>query len=292
MIQRTELDLIEYIRRRAEAVSSPQVITGIGDDCAVFRPRHGEDLVFTTDFLIEDIHFRRETHSAGEVGHKVLARGLSDISAMGAEPRFSLLSLALAPWVDDRWLNGFYSGFFALARRFHTVLAGGDLSHTQNLTADIVVCGAVPRGTALRRNGAKPGNQLYVSGPLGKPWSKHRRPTPRIEMGQSIRGEATAAMDLTDGLALDLHRLCLASRVAADLDRIPVARGSTVEQALHGGEDYELLFTLAPGTPPPRRVHWIGTIVEGPAGLIRCHGRTLEPRGYDHFAHDRPTTDH
>src|SRR3954453_21024309 len=107
----SELQLVERIKRRAAGLTNPQLITGIGDDCAVFRPRAGEDLVFTTDFLIEDIHFRRDTHSASNIGHKALARGLSDIAAMGAEPRFALLSLALAPWVDDHWVDRFYSGF-------------------------------------------------------------------------------------------------------------------------------------------------------------------------------------
>src|SRR5450631_3458951 len=150
MIRRGELELVERIRRRAEGIVSPGIITGIGDDCAVFRPRVGQDLVFTTDFLIEDVHFRRDTHSAYDVGHKALARGLSDIAAMGAEPLFALLSLALAPWVDDRWVDQFYSGFFRLARKWKTSLAGGDLSHTGKVTCDIVVCGSVPRGTALR----------------------------------------------------------------------------------------------------------------------------------------------
>jgi thiamine-monophosphate kinase len=292
MIRGGEAGLIERIRERAAALQSPQIITGIGDDCAVFRPRAGEDLVFTTDYLIENVHFRRETHSASDVGHKALARGLSDIAAMGAEPRFSLLSLALAAWVDDAWVDRFYSGFFRLARKWKTPLAGGDLSHSDRVTCDIVVCGAVPRGQALRRDGARVGDALYVSGRLGTPWTRRLRPKPRIDVGLAIRGRATAAMDLTDGLALDLHRLCSASEVAAELDRIPVVRGSTTEQALHGGEDYELLFTLPRRAAAPPRTYRIGTIVEGPAGEVRLQGSRIEPRGYDHFHHDRSTTDH
>lgn len=292
MLRRSEVDLVERIRGRAAAVQNAQLITGIGDDCAVFRPRAGEDLVFTTDYLIEDVHFTRESHSAGDIGHKTLARGLSDIAAMGAEPRFALLSLALAPWVDDRWVDRFYSGFFSLARRWNTALAGGDLSHSVQLTCDIVVCGAVPRGTALRRDGARPGDEIYVSGPLGKPWQRHRRPKPRIDVGIAVRGRATSAMDLTDGLALDLHRLCVASKAAAELDRVPVVRGSTLEAALHGGEDYELLFTMPAGVRPPRNMHRTGTIVKGRAGELHLNGAPLEPRGYDHFQHDRSTADH
>ncbi len=293
---KSEGDLLNRIRKRAARVTSSQIIASIGDDCAVFRPRPGEDLVFTTDFLIEDVHFRRETHAAGDVGHKALARGLSDIAAMGAEPRFALLSLALAPWVDDEWVERFFSGFFRLARKWQTPLAGGDLSHTGKLTCDIVVCGAVPRGAALRRNGAQPGDGLYVSGRLGKPWEQHLRPKPRLDVGLAIRGQATAAMDLTDGLALDLHRLCLASGVAAELERVPLVKGSTLEAALHAGEDYELLFTLPQGWESKhagsRPFLRIGAVVQGRPGEIRLNGRLIEPRGYDHFSDERFTTHH
>ncbi len=276
---------------RAASSMCPQVVHGIGDDCAVFRPRAGEDLVFTTDFLIEDVHFLR-SHRAGDVGHKALARGLSDLAAMGAEPRFALLSLALAPWADDAWVDEFYTGFLRLARRWKTVLAGGDLSHASQLACDVVLCGAVPRGKALLRSGARAGDLLCVSGPLGKPWATHLRPKPRIDVGLAIRGIATAAMDLTDGLALDLYRLAKASGVAAELSRIPLARGATLDGALHGGEDYELLFTIPPGTALPRGTRRIGTIVKGAPGEIRFNGQTVEPRGYDHFRDDRSTTNH
>lgn len=289
MIRRAETYLVESIRRRAAQPVGAGVIAGIGDDCAIFRPQGREDLVFTTDFLIEDVHFRQDTHSPQEVGHKALARGLSDIAAMGAEPRFALLSLALAPWVDDTWVNRFYDGFLRLARKWKAPLIGGDLSHTGKLTCDIVVCGGVPRGKALRRNGARVGDLIYVSAPLGKPWQQHLRPKPRIDIGIAIRAIATSAMDLTDGLALDLHRLTLASSVAAELERIPVVRGSTVEQALHGGEDYELLFTIPPNKPPLPRTHRIGTIVKGKPGRITLKGAIVEPRGYDHFRNDGST---
>jgi thiamine-monophosphate kinase len=283
MIQTTEVELVERIRKQAGQTADAQLIQGIGDDCAIFRPKRGEDLVFTTDFLIEDVHFRRDTHSARDVGHKALARGLSDIAAMGAEPRFALLSLALAPWVDERWFENFYAGFFALARKWETALAGGDLSHSAKLACDIVVCGAVPQGKALRRDGARPGDRLYVSGRLGKPWERHLRPKPRIETGLALRGRATAAMDLTDGLALDLHRMALASGLAAELDIIPLVRGSTVEQALHGGEDYELLFALPPKKQAPRGSFVIGSMVSGSPGAVRFQGAVVPPRGYDHF---------
>ena len=279
-----ELDLVQRIQKRTLAAgTSPDLVAGIGDDCAIYRPRRGEDLLFTTDMLIEDVHFRRDTHSAAEVGHKALARGLSDIAAMGGEPRFCLLSLALSPWADNRWLDGFYDGLLRLARRYGTVLAGGDLSHAPQLTCDIVVCGAVPRGQALRRDGARPGDRIFVSGRLGKPWQTHRKPIPRIDAGFAIRGLATAAMDLSDGLSIDLHRLCEASGVSADLSRVPVVRGSTLEQALHGGEDYELLFTVPQRKNAPRGMIEIGVVAAGSPGVVRLNGTVVPPLGYDHF---------
>src|SRR5206468_1153353 len=147
---------------------SHSLVLGIGDDCAIFRPPGArDDLLFTTDLLIEDVHFRRETHRAAEIGHKALARGLSDIAAMGGDPRFCLVSLALAHWAAQDWIDGFYRGLLRLAKRYGCALAGGDLARAERLTCDIVVCGAVPKGRALRRDGARPGDAIFVSGKLG-----------------------------------------------------------------------------------------------------------------------------
>src|SRR5215469_14606409 len=126
-----ELQLIERIRARIPQARGSNLILGIGDDCAVYRPRGSrEDLLFTTDLLVEDIHFRRDTHRAADVGWKALARGLSDIAAMGGEPRFCLISLALARWNDARWVDGFYKGLGKLAARENTAVAGGDLGRS------------------------------------------------------------------------------------------------------------------------------------------------------------------
>ena len=293
-----ELELIKRIAARAPGRG---LALGIGDDCAIYR-RRGEDLLFTTDMTIEDVHFRRETHPAEAVGWKTLARGLSDIAAMGGTPRFCLLSLALAPWSDERWIERFYTGLLRLARKYGVALAGGDLAHAERVACDIVVCGSVPRGKALRRDGARPGDHIYVSGRLGgsalglasgagAAWKKHLKPEPRIALGHFVREKlcATACMDLSDGLSLDLYRLCLASGVAAQLDGpIPTFRGATPEQALDGGEDYELLFTVRPRTQVPRSfdglpLQRIGTIRKGRPGLVEIEGRPLPPRGYDHF---------
>lgn len=145
-----------------------------------------------------------------------------------------------------------------------------------------MVIGAVKRGRALTRSGAKPGDRLYVSGPLGKPWDQEI--VPRLALGRKLAGKATACIDLSDGLSLDLHRLCKESRVAAQVESIPIVRGATVERALHGGEDYELLFTLPPRLKPPAGVTCIGAIVRGAAGTVFFQGKRLPPRGYDHFS--------
>jgi thiamine-monophosphate kinase len=287
-----ELALLRRIQRKAPK-PGPGVLLGIGDDCAIYRPEGAhEDLLFTSDMTIEDVHFRREMHSADSVGWKALARGLSDIAAMGGEPRFCLLSLALAKWADQRWIDGFYRGFLRLARRTGTTLAGGDLARAERTACDVAVCGAVPPGKALRRDGAQPGDGIYVSGRLGgaalgletrrgAAWNKHCLPKPRLEFGLLLRDRATAAIDLSDGLSLDLHRLCLASRVAAVLEEtIPIFPGASLEQALHGGEDYELLFTARADVEGAVR---IGTIRPGRHGRVILQGKQLAPLGYDHF---------
>lgn len=250
---------------------------GIGDDCAIYRPRAGEDLVFTCDQMVEGVHFLR-SWKASRAGERALARSLSDIAAMGATPRFCLVSIA-APSAE--FVLGFYRGLVRLARRTSTVLAGGDLARSSKVYCDVTVCGSVTRGRALRRDGARIGDSLWVSGRLGKAWD--RRIEPRLSLGQRLVGVATSCMDLSDGLSLDLKRLCLASEAAAEIERVPVARGSSVDRALHGGEDYELLFTLPEGARGPRGCWRIGSIVAGRAGVVRFEGRKLAPRGWDHF---------
>lgn len=287
----SETEMIERIRRRAGVPRG--IVMGIGDDCAIFRPRgSGEDLLFTTDLFVEDVHFRRSWR-ARDVGWAVLGRGLSDVAAMGGEPRFCLVSLAVAPWTDGKWVDGFYDGLLRLAGREGAPLIGGDLGHAEKLACDIVVCGGAPRGTALRRDGARAGNGIYVSGRLGGAamrvaQGKAVRPEPRLALGRFLRGRATAAMDLSDGLSLDLRRMCLASGLAAEITRPPVHRGATLEQAVDGGEDYELLFTAPASARLPREfggvpLTRIGTMRKGRAGTVLLDGAPLEARGYDHL---------
>lgn len=255
----------------------------IGDDCAVVPAPRNQDLLFTTDFSIEGVHFTRDL-PAQQIGHRAVARSLSDIAAMGGQPRYCLISLALAPWTDQPWIDGFYRGVNKLLRRTKTDLAGGDISHARQLVCDVVLCGVVGKGKALRRSGAKPGDSIYVSGALGG-WRHKRVIVPRLDTGQKLIGKATACVDISDGLALDLHRLCVASGVAAELEHVPLLRAATIEQALHDGEDYELLYTA----PPRRKLPGIriGSIVKGKPGALRYRGKELAPHGYDHFQQSR-----
>lgn len=302
----SERKLIERIRRKLGPQRGGRVVLGIGDDCAIFRqPGAREDLLFTTDLLIEDVHFLRHTHRAEDAGWKALARGLSDIAAMGGEPRFCLLSLALPEWADMAWVNAFYRGLLLLARRTRVILAGGDLARSASLTCDIVVCGSAPRGKALRRDGARAGHGVYVSGRLGgsamalaqppgarsaTAWRRHLRPEPRLALGRFLRErlQVSAAMDLSDGLSIDLARLCEASHASASILAPPCFPGASLEQSLHGGEDYELLFTVTPNTKVPGAFEGvpltrIGSIRSGVAGRVFLNGAPLEPLGYDHF---------
>ncbi len=252
----------------------------IGDDCAIL-PNGKEDMLVTTDQFIEKVHFLRETHRAPDIGWNALARGLSDIAAMGGTPRYAFVSLALPEWACQHFLNDFYKGFLQLAKKHNTELGGGDLSHADQFFCDVMVLGATPRGKAFRRDGAKPGDFIYVSGPLGK---AKKRFEPRIETGLSLRGKVSACMDISDGISLDLARLCEASGMGADLAEIPVAKGASLEDALHRGEDYELLFTSQ------RKLDYfcIGQIVSRKG--VRLNGQPLEAKGYDHFSFTRKDT--
>jgi thiamine-monophosphate kinase len=295
-----ETEIVNRIRSMAEKSASRELVLGIGDDCAVFRPRAGEDLVFTTDLTLEGRHFQLDTHSARDVGHLALARSLSDLAAMGAAPAFCLVSLAVPASRAHTWLAEFYRGLLALAKSSGVTLAGGDLSSSDCVLIDVMCCGRVPKGNALTRSGARPGDNIYVSGTLGASalglatrhgaaWKRHLRPTPRLGLGTRLRElGVSSCMDLSDGLSLDLRRLCLESRVGATLTKIPIARGASLEQALHGGEDYELLFTAPQSVEVPPsiekiRITNIGSVTKDTPGHILFEGQLLEPLAFDHF---------
>ena len=239
-----EFEILEAVRRRARLPAGHGLALGIGDDCAIYRPRGArEDLLFTTDLLLEDVHFRHETHPPEALGHKALARGLSDIAAMGGVPRFCLLSLAVGARANRRWIARFYDGLLRLARTSGAPLAGGDLARAAKTACDIVVCGAVPRGSSLRRDGARAGDAIYVSGRLGGPrWvSKAERAGPGCGICARSRGSrwgvflrehirASAAMDLSDGLSLDLRRMALASGLEAAIEAPPRFPGASPDR--------------------------------------------------------------
>jgi thiamine-monophosphate kinase len=299
----SEESITSRLREMAQIPPGSPVILGIGDDCAIYRPRgSAEDLLFTADLFLEGVHFLRETHKAADIGRIALARSLSDIAAMGGAPRFCLVSLCVPKWADARQVDAFFKSLNALAAASGAVLAGGDLSSGETLACDVTVCGAAPRGKALRRDGARPGDEIHVSGRLGgsalglgtrkgRAWQRHIHPEPRLALGRFIREtlRATSAIDISDGLSLDLHRLCLASRVAAEISDPPRFPGATLDQALHGGEEYELVFTVRPGTRVPADfmglpLTRIGTICRGSSGRVRHQGRILPALGYDHFS--------
>jgi thiamine-monophosphate kinase len=300
---------------------------GIGDDCALLRLRAGEELAVTTDLSIEGRHFRLDWHPAESVGHRTLARGLSDLAAMGARPVAAFLSLGLprkltvARGKEGRpWIDRFLDGFLALAAEYRVPLAGGDLAESPIAVADIVLTGAVPRGKALLRSGARPGDRIYVTGSLGgaaaeltalgrsprkfakataSEGSPHLYPRPRIAQGLWLRtrGVASAAMDLSDGLSTDLDHLCEESGVAAEVDAavLPLAPGATLEMALGGGEDYELLFTAPADARLPRKIAGvslarIGHILPLASGqprvrlLTESGSKALKSQGWEHFS--------
>ena len=297
------------------------VLTGIGDDCAVLRAPAGHELLVTTDFSLEGVHFRREWHSPESIGHRCLARGLSDIAAMGGEPLAPFLSLALPSNIPQPWVRQFMRGLIELARALRAPLAGGDTAESPHgILADIVVVGAVPKGKAILRSGARVGDHIFVSGELGgssaaiaqmmaepqrrlnpRDYARHFFPEPRVVLGRVLRerGLATAMIDTSDGLSTDLGHICDESGVGAEIEAslIPRARVGrparevSLNLALHGGEDYELLFTAAPSKRLPSRiagvpVTCIGRITRGKKIVVRDEkGKlsALKPRGWEHF---------
>jgi thiamine-monophosphate kinase len=331
--QRTagERELIAAIQTRADQILGRRkrgILTlGIGDDCAVMRPRRGEDLVVTTDLSLENVHFRRDWHPPESVGHRCLARGLSDLAAMGARPEAAFLSLALPEELTGSWMAGFLDGLMALAERHRVPLAGGDMAKSPPgmhrgggglVVADIVLLGSVPRGRALLRSGARAGDEIYVTGALGgsaaellalerrpagfrtrdKARHPHLYPEPRLTAGRKLLRDslATAAIDVSDGLSTDLSHLCEESGVASEIEAetLPVDARATLEQALHGGEDYELLFTASPKAVVPSQlggvsVHRIGRMKKPGRGplmeIVRQGGKrtALAAGGWEHF---------
>ncbi len=330
-----EFDFIRALRDRAPASSS---ITGIGDDAAVVRATPNKDTVITTDLLIEDVDFRRTTIPPYLLGHKALAVSLSDIAAMGSRPRWSLISIGVPAdvWQTD-FVDRFYTGLFELATRYDVQLIGGDTSRTEEkIVIDSIVLGECATGKAIKRAGAKAGDQIFVTGSLGAAAAglrlvergahlaeqnlhdedsqkldhvllRHLRPEPRVGWGIVLGEErlATAMIDISDGLSSDLNHLCESSSVGALIESslLPIDSQVTelcgrraldpLQLALHGGEDFELLFTVKPDDAArlPRRVDGapitrIGEIRGQNEGVKISEGTRiweLNPGGWKHF---------
>jgi thiamine-monophosphate kinase len=366
---RGEFDFINRIRQRAlsritplegsttQASSSSRIahrsslitlhsslLSGIGDDAAIIEQSGRGETVITTDLLVEEIDFRLETMPPRLLGHKSLAVSLSDIAAMGARPRWSLLSIGLPPEIwETPFVDDFYEGFFSLAEHYHVSLVGGDVSRTpERIIIDSILLGEAARGRAVLRAGARPGDHIFVTGTLGgsaaglrllergarllrrgaRPAQRvarssearavqdlllrHLRPQARVEWGELL-GElrlATAMIDLSDGLSSDLSHLCRESRVGANIEasRVPVNpligrlrddEFDPLALALHGGEDFELLFTVSPrdlrrlpgevcGVP----VTYLGDVTNQPGRVMLAdgaHRRGLKAQGFSHF---------
>jgi thiamine-monophosphate kinase len=319
---RPEKALIAEIRRLAKSNKPSRLIpTGIGDDCAVLHIPPNHDSLVTTDFSLEGIHFHRDWHPPESVGHRCLTRGLSDIAAMGGQPVAAFLSLALPGDLPQSWVTRFMRGLLALANKYKVTLAGGDTAESPNgILADILVLGMVPKGHAILRSGARPGDRIYVTGTLGgsaaaihelqarpnkkinpRDYPRHFHPEPRLELGR-ILGEkrlASAMIDLSDGLSTDLAHVCEESGVGAEIESTAIPRAKVgkpkyevkLDVALHGGEDYELLFTAPRHKRIPTQIAGvpitqIGHIRRGRGILLmneHSKGSKLEPQGWEHF---------
>jgi len=336
-LSRSEFDFIDSLRRRV-ASTGQSLVAGIGDDAAVLRNSAGKETVISADLLVEDIDFRRTTTPPYLLGHKALAVSLSDIAAMGSRPLWSIVSIGVP---EDIWESDFvdhlYDGLLDLANRYGVQLVGGDTSRTnERVVIDSIVAGECSAGFAVMRSGARPGDQIFVTGSLGAAAAGLRliergahlaeqnladedsqkldhvllrqlRPDPRVGWGMVLGEEklATAMIDLSDGLSSDLNHLCEASSVGALIDSssLPIDERvvdlcgrralDPLQLALHGGEDFELLFTVKPENVArlPRRVDGveikrIGMIQSSSAGVMISEGsRTWElaPGGWKHF---------
>jgi thiamine-monophosphate kinase len=316
-----EFKLIDRIAARAAGLGSPEIVVGIGDDAAVLRPRRGEDLVVSTDALIENTHFRWDNQSPATIGRRALLVNLSDLAAMGARPVGFTIALSAPGNLSVARIDSFLTGLLREARNYACPLVGGNLSGARETCLAVTVFGAVKRGKALLRGSARPGDRLFVTGTLGGAalaLARSRRrgaklshlPTPRVAAGRALAQmkQAAACIDLSDGFVADLEHVLEASGVGAVIDatRIPLPRGfaaacskqklDPLHTALRSGEDYELLFTLRPDKSKRMSeaalskrlgvgVREVGRITATPGieGLPPGFDSKSSPQGYRHF---------
>jgi thiamine-monophosphate kinase len=269
------------------------IVQGPGDDCAVvLPPRRGRQLL-KTDALLEDVHFLRK-HAAAAVGWKALARPLSDIAAMGGEPDFALITAAFPPDLPVAYARGIYRGLGKAARTFSVGIAGGETARSPGgIFLSVALTGRIEAGVPSGRGGAQAGDGLWVTGRLGGSYrsGRHLRFRPRLAEGRWLRQNfaPTAMMDLSDGLGSDLPRLARRSGVGFLLEEraLPLHPGSTIQEALTDGEDYELLFTLSPRWENELPAAWQVAFPEVPLtriGRMSQHGKiSLSVTGFQHF---------
>lgn len=310
-----EFSLIERIRARARG--RPDLVLGIGDDAALLQPQAGLQLVVTADTLNTGVHFPAETPAA-DIGWKTLAVNLSDLASMGAVPAWCTLALSL-PSADPEWIDAFADGFFALADAHNIVLIGGDTTRGP-LSLSVTAMGQVAVGAALRRDAARVGDEVWVSGTLGdaaialRAWQggtldvgrvaedaqvehlrqRLARPTPRVALGRALLGVANAAVDISDGLLADLGHVCDRSGVGARIDpaQLPLSSAARArvgdtharEAALRGGDDYELCFTA-----PASRNAAVRAVSERLALPLTRIGEIVAGAGVDAEGHERGT---
>ncbi len=312
----SEFDIIrQFFQRGHEA---PDVALGIGDDAALLTPDTGTSLAVAVDTLVAGRHFPAQA-DAVSIGHKSLAVNLSDLAAMGAKPRWATLALTL-PEVDESWLSGFAEGFFQLADRYNVALVGGDTTRGP-LSITVQVMGQVDAAMALRRDAAKPGQHIFVTGTPGDAacalrqlqaggvvdkglLARLNRPEPRVDFGVALAGIAAAAIDVSDGLLADIQHVLDASGCGAQLnvDAIPrskelglLDKNTALACQLNGGDDYELCFTVdTDGVEQVYRAAGDCAVAIAEIGIveplpgIRCVYKEgspceLKTRGFDHF---------
>jgi thiamine-monophosphate kinase len=289
-IYMNEFDIIEKFFQ-CHTTNRSDVVLGSGDDCALLKVPTGNVLAVSIDTLLPDVHFPNDWNGY-DTACKAIACALSDLAAMGAQPAWFICSLTL-PNLNLPWIEAFANGLFDFSQRYNVALVGGDLTRGKSLSITITVHGFVPAELALRRDAAKVGESIYVSGKLGEPiyTNYHHIPLPQIELGLALRGKSLCAIDISDGLAADLSHILTASHVGAriDLAALPMINdlNSNYAEALTGGDDYQLCFTAAPGlvikgheiTPIGVVEKELGLRLYAPDGSL-FH---LKKMGYQHF---------
>lgn len=279
----SKLDELDLLRRITPLLpGNDSVIAGAGDDCAVLKWNDEYDLLVTVDQLIRGVHYTFSTSPAA-AGAKLMKRNLSDIAAMGGEPLWAVVTLASGESAAGG-LQEFMQGVCSEGAKYDTAVCGGDISSVKEDTfvATLTLAGRVPKGEAVMRSGAKPGDILYVTGVIGNSFASehHLNFTPRLDLAAALRKEAHAMLDISDGFLLDAQRLAASSQVDIEIDMnaVPLRSGAALPGALSDGEDYELLFCGRPGLP----WHAVGEVVPG-EGKLRVPG--FEENAYYGFQH-------